>query len=615
MSRNTPRRSVVYIPHHKMCVALTDIRQNSPTTSICRQLGQDALSVFETLRVPSEHLCAVELECCARSSVDETRVARCAQIFFFDARLPTSTLLFAAQRAVVLSHSADTNHRSLFLQHTTPDKAVHCVCAAKQCRGTTTSSCVLAGAEMNDDARFVLGAINSESHQYYSAPVVRACVAQRIEPTWRFFASAQSSASVDLLPLLSGVHSKAAPRAPIDKGYTLEVLRSSNHRSNLCALDFRVGSVQFESALADKLQTTGAAAALEALVRNTLRLCGSDPLRHPSAQCNCLVEHYIAERCTSAVYVHATPLPSAPLCTRLFGDQVLSIHSPAMRELFVTQTARRLNSQINRTGAAKEAARIVVVPTATPGSANHYDTVLHQNKQIKALAREAFGEAPEKRSTQGKQVAAVVATASVLTAQRAWLQSHAGALEHLHRLFCVEPGRFETLGQLAISLGYANGTTTERTHKTSHWLPPPALLCVREAEARVARHINCAFVPFSVACEANLLRDICQTDNRRLVMARITTCLLSGASVDEFSNDKSALMTIAATAILLMIDDALQLTQLCTTAAGAAAATATAVSTRSHTSTGSLQSYMRRELDIDFFDLSQWWCTAVISQS
>ena len=574
---------VLYIPKDTMCPAEAAIRQRSTTAVVKRQLGRDALTLIETLLVPNAYKCVVMIQCAvfpnSASEWDDNRLGKaiqeCNQIAFVDTRLASTELLFSAQQSVILSHSTQDSVFHSFMQRVGIDKIDACTCRAPGCPGSARllkhrklatgesfqiapfTECLLSGPEFNDDAHLIKCLTPSRRTSGN-------LITQAIHQSWIFYANDKPLHDQPTMH----IHTEA-----IDRSRVLKVMKDSKHTTCLCALDFRMGLLQFSEEIVRNIWDTNRNSMLEVLVLKTLRERGTNPESHPNTKCNCLTEYYIEHMCESQVRVQAISMPTAPIYTRL-GDSVFSIESPAMRQLVTKQAVLAIVDE-----------RIPICPNAEPGSITHYDTVLHTKKRVQEFAKKKFGNFSSRETPRTGRIRFRSVNFKPNDSNKAnknsWLFSHEEALTRAHDYFGVEPNQFKTLGSLAIHLGYMG--TCERGTKNRSWLPAVAKKCTSVVNPICTEG---RFTPFSVACELDLLNEMYHTPNRNLLMARLACCFL--ASSNPNTHNRSAFITASALAIVSMLDDTIHPKCL-------------------QNNSQTLEMYMQKETGLDFFNLSYWF--------
>lgn len=572
---------VLYIPKDTMCLAEAEIRKRSATTVVKRQLGRDALTLLETLLVPNTYKCAVVIQCAVwpNSSWEWHQnqlgkaVQECNQVVFIDSRLPSMELLFLAQQGVILGHSTQDSASHSFVQRVGIEQVDTCTCRLSGCPGSARlldyrkaatgesfqvaplTECLLSGPEFNEDAQLIKCLTPSRRISGH-------LITQAIHQSWLFYANNKPLHDQPTENLSTEI---------IDRSYVFEVAKKSKHTTNLCAIDFRMGLLQFPEEIFRNIWQTSRSSILEVLVLKTLRERGTNPAVHPSTKCNCLTEYYIQHMCERQVKIQALAVPTAPIYSRL-GDSVFSINSPAMRQLVTKQAVLAITDE-----------RIPIGTNAEPGSILHYDSVLHTQKRVRDFAKKKFGNFSSRKTLQPGRIRfrSVHFKTPDFDKANSWLLSHEKSLTRVHEYFGVEANRFKTLGSLAIHLGYM--TNSERGTKNRSWLPAIAQKCTSVVNPICTED---RVTPFSVTCELDILSEMYHTANRNLLMARLSCCFL--ASCNPNTHTRSAFIIASALAIVSMLDDTMQPKCL-------------------PNSLQTLEMYMQKETGIDFFDLSHWF--------
>lgn len=295
--------------------------------------------------------------------------------------------------------------------------------------------------------------------------------------------------------------------------------------------------------------------------------------------CCCLIHHYIETRCAEQVLLTLVALPTNPLYAEA-GDSIADIESESARMLMCNQAAEALQVQGRMTRGA-------IDWRAKRGAPNHYDTVLMKNAAMQGLVSARAGRftrtydaindrfnfhrlgpardtSVEFRRYCARQKNAVNTVHAGLyrTAQTQKLasMSYAAVLDASKRFFGVADA--QSLSEIALKRGlFGDGKLLA---SLEHWLPPAAKHCVEHSIRSPDDIVECVHrilesgsepaqrLILSTTCEQRLLSELQLTDNRRLVMARITGLFFKGLRHEASDCDYSDAVIYLTAAVLLL---------------------------------------------------------------
>lgn len=323
---------------------------------------------------------------------------------------------------------------------------------------------------------------------------------------------------------------------------------------------------------------------LRPLVNKTLAAAGARRT-HP-IDCSCLAEHFI-DQCDKQLSLDLVPLPTNPLFPNN-GDTVLDIESPLMRELGAKQAVALLMSRgvLDTNPIVADAAR---------GTQFHFETAIVRLPALRKMLATQFGQyafsfdrdracfaferryserveelftryaaapssrisRPQQRRVLGRKYDAVADTyEAMLRDAQSLVAAELRALGKEDD--AARAANARTLTEVALHRGMLGSADSVRRRKA--WLPPAALYCLEstlaasqcvEKHARhTLAHSGSTQIILGPVCERSIVDELHATDNRRMLMARVTTCLMGQTqSTREFAET-----VLFLTAALVVVD-------------------------------------------------------------
>jgi len=306
---------------------------------------------------------------------------------------------------------------------------------------------------------------------------------------------------------------------------------------------------------------------------------------HP-VNCSCLAEHFI-DQCGAQVSLDLVPLPTNPVFPNN-GNTVLGVESPLMRELGAKQAvALLINNGVLESNP--------IVDDAERGTQHHFETAIARLPPIRKILASQFGNysftfdreracftfAPsggERVEDIFTRYAAAPSPRIARPQQRRVLgrkysaehDSYDALLRDAQRLVGAElrergktdaaerAERARTLTEVALHRGMMG--CTDSVNRRKAWLPPATRYCLETAMRApqcVERHARTTLVHSGDAqiilgsvCERSIVDELHVSDNRRMLMARITTCL----TAPEHSTRQFFELVLFTMAALVIID-------------------------------------------------------------
>jgi len=312
--------------------------------------------------------------------------------------------------------------------------------------------------------------------------------------------------------------------------------------------------------------------------------------RAHATDCACLAEYYI-EQCASQIVLDLVPLPTNPVYANS-GDTVLDVESPLMRELGAKQAVLLLthSGALDANPIDAEAAR---------GTQRHFETAIARLPAVRRVLTPQFGaftfafdreracfrfaRAFDERLEDFFTRYAAAPSAHIPRPQQrrvrgraldAAAESYDALLRDAQRLVGAElralgrdddaasAERARTLTEVALHRGMLRSGDSVRRRKA--WLPPILRYCLDTAlqSPQCIEHHARATLASSGAtrmilgpvCERSIVDEMHATDNRRMLLARVATCLLAPTeSMRQFA--ELVLFGAAALAIVELCDN------------------------------------------------------------